>query len=58
MVKGAAIEVVLLLWKCPPSLVENYAVAVYNINAVLLKKQQLLLAYVEQALLELPPLLL
>ena len=39
IVKGAAMETVLLLQQCPPTLVENYAVAVYNINAALLEKQ-------------------
>jgi hypothetical protein len=33
---------VILLQQCPLSVVENYAVAVYNINAVLLKKLLLL----------------
>ena len=47
MVKGAAMEAVLLLRKCPPSLAENYAVAVRDMNAALLEKQQ--------GLLELPP---
>jgi hypothetical protein len=55
MVKGAAMEAVLLLRKCPPSLAENYAVAVRDMNAVLLEKQQQLLARAEQAPLELPP---
>jgi hypothetical protein len=53
MVKGAAIETVLLLQQCPLSVVENFAVAVCNINAVLLKKQQQLLAQAEKAPLEL-----
>jgi hypothetical protein len=39
MVKGATLETVLLLQQCPFSIVENYAVTVCNINAVLLKKQ-------------------
>ena len=55
MVKGAAMETVLLLRQCPPSAAENFAVAVRDMNAVLLKKQQLLLARGEQAPLELPP---
>jgi hypothetical protein len=37
---GAAIETVILLRECPPSVAENYAVAVRDTNAVLLKKQQ------------------
>jgi len=57
MVKGAAIETVLLLRQCPPALAENYTVAVRDINAALLEKQQELLARAEQAPLELPPLL-
>jgi hypothetical protein len=44
MVKGAAIETVLLLRQYPPSVAENYAVAVRDMNAVLLEKQQQLLA--------------
>jgi hypothetical protein len=32
MVKGVAIETVLLLWQCPPALAENYAVAVRDMN--------------------------
>ena len=44
MVKGAAMETVLLLRQCPPSLAENYVVAVCDMNAVLLEKQQQLLA--------------
>ena len=55
MVKGAAIEALLLLRKCPSSVAENYAVAVCNINAVLLEKQQELLARAEELPLELPP---
>jgi hypothetical protein len=53
MVKGAAMETVILLQQCPPSVAENYAVAVCNINAVLLEKQQQLLAQAEQTPLEL-----
>ena len=34
MVKGAAMETVLLLRQCPPSVAENYAVAVRDMNAV------------------------
>ena len=48
-------ETVLLLQQCPPSVAENYAVAVRDINAVLLKKQQQLLARAEETRLELPP---
>jgi hypothetical protein len=55
MVKGAAMETVLLLRQCPPSLAENYAVAVRDMNAVLLEKQQQLLARAEETRLELPP---
>jgi hypothetical protein len=44
MVKGAALETVLLLWQCPLSVAENYAVAVHDMNTVLLKKQQELLS--------------
>ena len=55
MVKGAAMETVLLLQQCPPSIAENFAVAVRNMNAVLLEKQQQLLARAEKAPLELPP---
>jgi hypothetical protein len=58
MVKGAAIETVILLQQCPPSIAENYAVAVCDINAVLLEKQQQLLSRAEQTPLELPPPLL
>jgi hypothetical protein len=50
-------ETVLLLRQCPPTLAENYAVAVCNMNAALLEKQQELLARAEQAPLELSPLL-
>jgi len=39
MVKGAAIETVLLLQQCPLTVAENYTVTVCNINAVLLEKQ-------------------
>jgi hypothetical protein len=48
VVKGAAIETVILLQQCPLSVAENYAVAVYNIKAVLLEKLLLLLAQAEQ----------
>jgi hypothetical protein len=57
MVKGAAMETVLLLWQCPPGVAENYAVAVRDMNAALLEKQQELLVQAKQAPLELPPLL-
>ena len=50
IVKGAAMETVLLLGQCPPSVAENFAVA------VLIEKQQQLLARAEKAPLELPPL--
>ena len=53
MVKGAAIETVLLLRHCPSSVAENYAVAVRDMNAVLLEKQQQLLARAEETCLEL-----
>ena len=55
MVKGAAMESVLLLRQCPPSIAENFAVAVRDMNAVLIEKQQQLLARSEEAPLELPP---
>ena len=55
MVKGAAMEAVLLLRKCPPSLAENYAVAIRDMNAILFEKQQQLLARAEQAPIEHPP---
>jgi hypothetical protein len=59
MVKGAAMEAVLLLWKCPPSVAENYAVVVRDVNAVLLEKQQKLLSRAQESPHELPaPLLL
>jgi hypothetical protein len=54
MVKGAAMEAVILLRQCPPSVAENYAVAVRDINAVLLEKQLALLERAKQAPLELP----
>jgi hypothetical protein len=38
MVKGAAMEMVFLLRQCPPSVAENYTVAVCDMNAVLLEK--------------------
>jgi hypothetical protein len=47
-------ETVILLRQCPPGASENYAVAVRDMNAVLLEKQQLLLARAEQTPLELP----
>jgi hypothetical protein len=40
MVKGAAIETVLLPRQCSPSVAENYAVAVRDMNVVLLEMQQ------------------
>jgi hypothetical protein len=54
MVKGAAMETVILLRQCPPSVAENFAVAVRDMNAVLLEKQQQLLSRAEQSPLELP----
>ena len=51
-------EAVLLLRKCPPRVAENYAVAVCDMNAVLLEKQQELLARAEESPLEQPPPLL
>jgi hypothetical protein len=41
-------ETVILLRQCPPSVAENYAIAVRDMNAVLLEKQQQQLARVEQ----------
>ena len=58
MVKGAAMETVLLLRQCPPSIAENFAVAVRDMNAVLIEKQQQLLARAKEAPLKLPPPLL
>jgi hypothetical protein len=46
-------ETVLLLRQCPSSVAENYAVAVRDMNAVLLEKQQQLLARAEETRLEL-----
>jgi hypothetical protein len=54
MVKGAALESVLLLRKCPPGVAENFAVAIRDMNAVLLEKQQNMLTRAEAAPLELP----
>ena len=48
-------ETVLLLRQCPPSVAENFTVAVRDMNAVLLEKEQLLLTRGEKAPLELPP---
>jgi hypothetical protein len=53
MVKGAAMEAVILLRKCLPAIAENYAIAIYNMSAVLLEKQQQLLAYAKLAPLKL-----
>ena len=53
MVNGAAMETVLLLRQYPPSVAENYSVAVRDMNAVLLEKQQQLLARAEETRLEL-----
>jgi hypothetical protein len=55
MVKGAAMEAVLLLQQCPLGIAENFAVAVRDMNAALLEKQQELLARASAAPLELPP---
>jgi hypothetical protein len=55
MAKGAAMETVLLLRQCPPNIAENFAFAVCDMNAVLIEKQQQLLARSEEAPLELPP---
>jgi hypothetical protein len=54
MVKGAAMETVFLLRQGPPSVAENYAIAVRGMNAVLLEKQQLL-ARAKETPLKLPP---
>jgi hypothetical protein len=54
MVKGVAMETVILLRRCSSSVAENYAVAVCDMNAVLLEKQQQLLARAEKTPLELP----
>jgi hypothetical protein len=54
MVKGAAMEAV-LLQQCPPSIAENFAVAVRDMSTALLEKQQELLAQANAAPLELPP---
>jgi hypothetical protein len=48
-------EAVLLLRQCPPGIAENFAVAVRDMNAALLEKQQELLAQASAAPLELPP---
>jgi hypothetical protein len=48
MVEGAAMETVLFLWQYTPSVAENYSVAVRDMNAVLLEKQQQLLARAEE----------
>ena len=58
MVKGAAIEAVLLLRQCPPSIAENFAVAVRDISTVFVEKQHELLARASAAPLKLPPALL
>ena len=55
MIKGAAMETFLLLRQCSPSIAENYAIAVRDMNAMLLEKQQELLARPAQAPLELSP---
>jgi hypothetical protein len=53
MVKGAAMEAVILLQQCPLAVAENYAVALHDISAVLLKKQQQQLARAKLAPLQL-----
>jgi hypothetical protein len=55
MVKGAAMEAVLLLRQCPLGIAENFAVAVRDMSAALLEKQHELLARANAAPLELPP---
>jgi hypothetical protein len=55
MVKGAAMEAVLLLQQCPLGIAENFTVAVCDISAALLEKQHKLLARANAAPLELPP---
>jgi hypothetical protein len=55
MAKGAAIETVILLQQCLPSVAGNYPVAAHDINAVLLEKQQKLLARAEESPLQQPP---
>lgn len=57
MVKGAAVETVLLLQQCPLSIIENFAVTICDTNAALIKKQQELFAQAETAPFKLPPLL-
>jgi hypothetical protein len=44
MVKGAAMETVLLRRQCPPGIAENFAAAVRDMSAALLEKQHELLA--------------
>ena len=55
MVKGAAMGTVLLFRQCPPSVAENYAVAVRDMNVVLHEKQQELLSRIDLQTLEHPP---
>jgi hypothetical protein len=55
MVKGVAMETVLLLQQCPPSVMENFAMVVYDTNVILLEKRQELLARAKATPLELPP---
>jgi hypothetical protein len=57
MVEGAAIETVLLLQQYPLSIMENFAVAIRDINATLTEKKQELLARAETAPFKLLPLL-
>jgi hypothetical protein len=49
MAKGAALEAIPLPRNCLPSIAENHAVAIRDMNAFLLKKQQDLLARAEAA---------
>jgi hypothetical protein len=55
MVKGAAMETVLLLRQCPLSVAENYAVAVRDMNAALLEKVAPAASQGELQTLKLPP---
>jgi hypothetical protein len=55
MVKGAAMEAVLLLRQCPPGIAENFALAIRDISAALIEKQHELLVRANAAPLELPP---
>jgi hypothetical protein len=55
MVKGAAMETVLLLRQCLEDIAENFAVALRDMSAALLEKQHELLARASADPLELPP---